>query len=66
MSDPLNSPLTAAEWAEYCARRPARKPAKMADLGPHRQRMLLSGLDCLPGQQDLFPVDDAGIPKRDE
>lgn len=62
MIDPLNSPLTAAEWADYCRRqiaesRPPRVPAKMADLGKHRQTMLLAGLDCLPGQRDLFETD---------
>ena len=24
---------------------------------PARQRTMFSGLDCLPGQQDLFPTD---------
>jgi hypothetical protein len=28
------------------------------------QRLLFSGLDCLPGQRDLFPTD--GEPEREE
>ena len=34
-----------------------RKPAKMSDLGPHVQKMLLGGLDCPAGTRDLFPTD---------
>lgn len=26
-------------------------------LPPAKQRVMFSGLDCLPGQQDLFPTD---------
>lgn len=32
-----------------------------------RQRVLFSGLDCLPGQQDLFPTDGGNhVPHRDD
>jgi hypothetical protein len=33
-----------------------------------RQLVLLEGLDCLPGQQDLFPADNAArtVPKGTE
>ena len=27
------------------------------DVPPAKQRVMFSGLDCLPGQQDLFPTD---------
>lgn len=33
------------------------KPSSFADNERCRQTMLLSGLDCLPGQLDLFDVD---------
>jgi hypothetical protein len=34
---------------------------------PCRQRVLLAGLDCLPGQQDLFPTDGGtDVPHRDD
>lgn len=34
---------------------PPRQPPAADD--PTRQRVLFSGLDCLPGQQDLFETD---------
>ena len=47
--------MTAAEWDEYCAVVAARrsKPHKLA-IEPQTQGKLFSGLDCLPGQEDLF------------
>ena len=35
---------------------PVTPPAPI-DADKHRQKPLISGLDCLPGQQDLFRVD---------
>ena len=35
---------------------PRRKPAEFEN-GEGRQQMLLAGLDCLPGQSDLFRTD---------
>ena len=37
--------------------RRAWRPATFDNLDRRRQGVLLSGLDCLPGQQDLFAVD---------
>lgn len=34
--------------------KPRLKPARFENSDRRRQGMLLSGLDCLPGQQDLF------------
>ncbi len=39
--------------------KPRPKPWR-AENDPCRQRMLLTGLDCLPGQGDLFEVDGEG------
>jgi len=36
---------------------PEPKRAPIESSGKRRQRMLFSGLDCLPGQMDLFPTD---------
>lgn len=36
---------------------PVLKPAEFANSDRRRQGVLLSGLDCLPGQRDLFPID---------
>ena len=35
------------------------KPSPVSDVPPEptRQTVLFAGLDCLPGQQDLFPTD---------
>jgi hypothetical protein len=33
-----------------------RKPLEFSN-DPTRQRVLFAGLDCLPGQQDLFATD---------
>jgi hypothetical protein len=33
-----------------------RRPAEFQN-DPTRQRRLFSGMDCLPGQQDLFKID---------
>ena len=37
-------------------RAPRPKPARFEN-SEERQRMLLAGLDCLPGQGDLFQTD---------
>jgi len=37
--------------------KPPHKPWKPAPVEPVRQKTLLTGMDCLPGQQDLFAVD---------
>lgn len=42
------SPSYAAGWHDSRADQNA---------GPARQEMLFAGLDCLPGQLDLFPTD---------
>lgn len=34
-----------------------RRPQSAADRPVEKQRLLLTGLDCLPGQLDLFPTD---------
>jgi hypothetical protein len=39
--------------------RPKPKPWRGSEPEHTRQTLLLSGLDCLPGQQDLFAVDSA-------
>ena len=36
---------------------PPRKPPERFENSEGRQRMLLSGLDCLPDQRDLFETD---------
>ncbi len=41
--------------------KPPHKPCKPAPVEPVRQKTLLTGLDCLSGQQDLFPTD--GMPE---
>lgn len=38
-------------------RPPNAAPSSFADNERSKQLMLLSGLDCLPGQRDLFDVD---------
>ena len=46
--------------------KPRPKPAKWQN-SDARQRVLFAGLDCLPGQQDLFPTDGgADEPHRDD
>jgi len=49
--------MTQAEWDEYCeiVRRP--KAPKLPKPEPMRQAVLFSGMDCLPGQNDLFPTE---------
>ena len=36
---------------------PCPKPARFESNGKTRQKRLFAGLDCLPGQLDLFPTD---------
>jgi len=36
---------------------PPCRPAPRFESTPARQRVLLAGLDCLPGQSDLFDTD---------
>ena len=36
---------------------PCAKPQSIKSNPKTRQKMLLGGLDCLPGQMDLFPTD---------
>lgn len=50
-------------FPDFPPRPEPKKPAKFAPPEKTRQRMLLSGLDCLPGQLDLFPTD--GQPASD-
>ena len=44
---------------------PQLKPARFEN-GEERQRMLLAGLDCLPGQANLFQTDGEGDSAGDE
>ncbi len=41
--------------------RPMPKPWRGQELQNTRQTMLLSGMDCLPGQQDLAPADGSEV-----
>lgn len=41
------------------ANHPPRRPRPALDATPRRQLPLWDGLDCLPGQQDLFDDDTA-------
>ena len=43
---------------------PPRKRAVRFENNHGRQMMLLAGLDCLPGQSDLFPTDGEAEPGR--
>ncbi len=36
---------------------PAAQPAKFESTGGGKQRVMFCGLDCLPGQKDLFATD---------
>ena len=36
---------------------PPRRPLKPESRDRQKQQTLFAGLDCLPGQQDLFPTD---------
>lgn len=48
-------------FPDYTPTPEKKKPAGQFHNRPEtRQKMLLSGLDCLPGQRDLFDVDGAG------
>jgi len=49
---------TEARW-QLEQTRPKPKPWRGSDPENTRQTLLLSGLDCLPGQQDLFATDSA-------
>lgn len=50
--------MSTAEWQALVASRATEMPkrAKVAAEKP-RQEKLFSGLECLPGQQDLFATD---------
>ena len=52
---------------------PSPKAQSFESNSKTRQKMLLAGLDCLPGQMDLFPTDgceqhvvDPAVPGNDE
>lgn len=48
-------PLEEAQGAKFTLRNDAPPPTRARfDSEPTRQRKLLDGLDCLPGQLDLF------------
>lgn len=53
-------PECASSYEPFTLANDAAKPrAARPENMPTRQRTLLSGLDCLPGQGDLFAVDGA-------
>jgi hypothetical protein len=54
------------KWEEFrAAMRACRRPRvpEPERPAPARQKVLFSGVDCLPGQQDLFATDGKGEPK---
>jgi hypothetical protein len=52
----LEEQETEARW-QLEQTRSNPKPWRGSEPENTRQTLLLSGLDCLPGQQDLFPTD---------
>lgn len=53
-----SDPAFVSEQARYLADRWVRRGLRpTAEQRDFIQRVLLSGLDCCPGQQDLFPTD---------
>lgn len=44
---------------------PPHRPWRGHDAGPERQGMLFTGLDQLPGQQDLFSTDYVSPDRED-